>query len=317
MSKPDLVIVGSGVAGLTAGRRAQQLGLRTVILEKFESGPGFGNGRLSGGWFHAAMMDPKLRHPDELYETVIERCDGYARPELVRVWADNVLRARQFLGDEGGTFGVLDPDDESKHNVLMPSRPAVIGRIWKDHGPDLLLTRMWRTYVDSGGDHRPGHRVISLERSPEGTVNGVWAETSTGRVLIEGNAVLLCDGGFQGNPDLVAQYITPFYKLRGSTFDTGDCLQMGLAVGAKTVNMDWFYGYPLCKDSLVDDRLWPSPGPGMLIAHGMLVDGSGRRFVDENCGGEQRRKCDRTVVDTRQLLGHLRRGSLADQGNAW
>jgi fumarate reductase flavoprotein subunit len=287
MSRPDLVIVGSGVAGLSAGRRAQQLGLRTVILEKFESGPGFGNGRLSGGWFHAAMMDPKLRHPDELYQTVIERCDGYARPNLVRVWADNVLRARQFLGDEGGTFGVLDPDDESKHNVLMPSRPAAIGRVWKDHGPDLLLTRMWRTYLDNGGDHRPGHRVTDLERSADGRIIGVWAETDTGRKLVEGEAVLLCDGGFQGNPELVARYITPFYKLRGSTFDTGDCLQMGLAAGAKTVNMDWFYGYALCKDAMTDDRLWPSPGPGMLIAFGMLVDGAGRRFVDENCGAER------------------------------
>src|SRR5262249_37535905 len=162
------------------------------------------------------------------------------------------------------------PDDESKHNVLMPSRPAAIGRVWKDHGPDLMLTRMWRTYVDYGGDHRPGHRAADLERSSDGTVTGVGADTDRGRVLIDGRAVLLCDGGFQGNAELVAKYITPFYKLRGSTFDTGDCLQMGMAVGAATVNMDWFYGYTLCKDSLVDDRLWPSPGPNLPIAFGML-----------------------------------------------
>jgi succinate dehydrogenase/fumarate reductase flavoprotein subunit len=282
----DLVIVGAGVAGLTAARRAQELGLRPAILEKFDEGPGFGNGRLSGGWFHAAMMDPKVRRPDELYEAVIERCDGHARPELVRVWADNVLRALEFLASQGGTFGVLNPDEESMHNVLMPARAAVIGRPWENHGPDLLLTRMWKGFVEEGGAYRPGHRATRLELD-DGRVVGVWAETAEGDVLTRGGAVLLCDGGFQGNAELVAHYITSFYHLRGSTLDTGDALQMGLAAGAKTVNMDWFYGYPLCADVLHDDRLWPNPAPNAVAMAGVVVDGSGERFADETSGPEE------------------------------
>jgi fumarate reductase flavoprotein subunit len=281
----DLVIVGAGVAGLTAARRAQQLGVEPVILERFDDGPGFGNGRLSGGWFHAAMMDPDLRRPDELYEAVIERTDGFGRPELARVWADNVARALEFLRSEGGNFGVLDPRDESMHNVLMPPREPVIGRPWEEKGPDNLLTSMWRAFVESGGAYRPGHRAVRLETSG-GAVVGAWADTDAGSVLTPGRSVLLCDGGFQGNADLVARYITPHYKLRGSSLDTGDGLRMGMQVGAKCVNMEWFYGYPLCADSLRDDRLWPYPGPNALMAAGVVVDGGGRRFVDETSGGE-------------------------------
>jgi fumarate reductase flavoprotein subunit len=281
----DLVIVGAGVAGLTAARRAQQLGVRAVILERFGEGPGFGNGRLSGGWFHAAMMDPAIRRPDELYDAVIERTDGCSRPDVVRAWADNVARALEFLRSEGGDFGVLDPDEESMHHVLMPPRAAVIGRPWENRGPDNLLTAMWKAFVEAGGEYRPGHRAVRLETGGA-AVAGVWAETDAGTVLTSGRSVLLCDGGFQGNAELVARYITPHYKLRGSPLDTGDALLMGVAVGAMCVNMEWFYGYPLCADSMRDDRLWPNPGPNALVAAGIVVDGRGRRFVDETSGGE-------------------------------
>jgi fumarate reductase flavoprotein subunit len=61
---------------------------------------------------------------------------------------------------------------------------------------------------------------------------------------------------------------------------------MGLALGATAVNMEWFYGAPLCKDAINDDRLWPYPTPSGLIAHGVLVDAFGHRFVDESIGPE-------------------------------
>jgi fumarate reductase flavoprotein subunit len=281
----DLVIVGSGVAGLVAARRSQQLGRRVIVLEKSPLVPGFGNGRLSGGWFHAAMLDPKIRSADELYAKVMDETDGYARAEVVRAWADTVRRAHGFLQEEGATFGVLNPDEESMQNVLMPHRPAAIGQQWQERGPDLLLSRMYRSFVAAGGDHLPSHRATEL-LCEDGHVAGVWADAPEGRTLFRGAAVLLADGGFQANPELVAEYITPSYKLRGSPNDTGDALRMGGAIGAKTVNLQWFYGYALCRDALNDDRLWPYPAPGALIYAGALVDGSGRRFVDEAAKGE-------------------------------
>ena len=115
----------------------------------------------------------------------------------------------------------------------------------------------------------------------DGVITGVYVETPRGPVHIAGKAVLLADGGFQGNPEMVTTYITNAYKLRGSPHDTGDALRMGLAHGAVAVNMEWFYGAPLCRDALNDDRLWPYPTPSGLIANGLLVDAYGHRFVDE------------------------------------
>lgn len=283
--RPDLLIVGGGVAGLTAARRAQQLGLETLVLERHDGAPGFGNGRLSGGWFHAAKRTPAT-DPSVLYDTITEKTDGHARPDVARSWATNVGRAFRFLVAEGGRFEPLDDVDEERRNALMPQRAARLGRAWQGTGADNLLTVMCRRFTDGGGRFLASHRARELV-TERGRVRGVVADGPGGTVRIGARAVLLADGGFQADPALVARYITTAYKLRGSPNDTGDALRMGLEVGAVPYNMDTFYGWPLCEDAVRDDRLWPYPGPLALVAGGALVDGNGRRFVDEGLPGER------------------------------
>jgi fumarate reductase flavoprotein subunit len=285
VQEPDLLVVGGGVAGLVAARRAQQLGCSVVVFEKHHEGPGLGNGRFSGGWFHASKQTPDT-DPDVLFETIMAKTDGAARPDVARAWADNVNRAFTFLRAEGGDFQPLDAEDPERRNALMPQRPAVIGQHWQGTGVDLLLTAMWRRFVDGGGTFLPAHPARRLVVE-DGAVVGVVAESAAGEAQWRGAHVLLADGGFQGNAELVARYITAGYKLRGSPNDTGDALQMGLAAGAVAVNMDAFYGWPLCEDALRDERLWPYPGPPALISGGVLVDDHGRRFVDEGLNGER------------------------------
>jgi fumarate reductase flavoprotein subunit len=274
----DLVIVGGGVAGWTAARRAQDLGADVVVLERTHAGFGFGNGRLSGGAFHAAYLDPQS-DPTELLDAILADAGGYARRDLAEAWANNVRRAFEFLKKEGAEFAPGGPEQYMQH-VLWPPREAVIGRKFAGSGPDRLLTKMWTTFVENGGTFLADHRAIELDCT-DGAVTGVFATAPRGTVRVGGRAVLLADGGFQGNPEMVARYITTDYKLRGSPHDTGDALRMGLAIGAVAVNMEWFYGAPLCRDALNDDRLWPYPTPSGVIAEGLLVDAYGERFVDE------------------------------------
>ncbi len=289
----DLVIVGAGVAGWTAACRAQDLGASVAVLEKFHGAPSFGNGRMSGGWFHAAMRDPR-EAPDNLYQTLIDLAGGYAREELARAWADNVGRAVHYLDSMGGHFEAIEVGEEMEKkypkpmtsNVLTPYHSPRFGRDFHNSGPDLLLRELHRQFVEGGGTFLSGHRARRLEMT-DGAIVGVWADNSSGEGFIAGRSVLLCDGGFQGNADLVARYITSAYQLRGSTSNTGDGFLMGLEAGAVPVNMEWFYGYPQHRDALFDDRLWPTPTPVALVAHGIVVDATGSRFADEELRQEQ------------------------------
>ena len=90
-----------GVAGWTAARRAQELGADVAVLERTHAGFGFGNGRLSGGVFHAAYMDPTSDPNELLRAAILESSGGHARPELAKAWAMNVGRAFEFLEKEG------------------------------------------------------------------------------------------------------------------------------------------------------------------------------------------------------------------------
>jgi len=86
---------------------------------------------------------------------------------------------------------------------------------------------------------------------------------------------------------MVKRYIGPHAdqcKLRGSKQCTGDGLRMALQVGAKTVNLQYFYGHLISRKALVDDRFWPYPRLDSFVDDGILVDRSGARFVDEGRG---------------------------------
>jgi len=59
---------------------------------------------------------------------------------------------------------------------------------------------------------------------------------------------------------------------------------MATAVGAKAVNLKYFYGHLIARKALTDDRFWPYPRLDSFVDEGVLVDGRGNRLVDEGRG---------------------------------
>jgi fumarate reductase flavoprotein subunit len=272
----DLVVVGAGVAGWTAARRAQQLGLRVSVLEKFGEGPGLGNGRMSGGVFHAGYLDP-LRPPEDLWKIINWATDQTTRADVARTWADNCGRAVAFLMAEGAQFGQRGYFEWNRR-TLMPfgnGRPGLpAAERWPQAGPDRLLTKMWKTFVANGGDFQPGAAALELIESA-GAVVGV--RTAAGDV--RGKNVLISDGGYHSNTQMGAKYYgSSEYAIRASQQNTGDGLNMALAAGASTTNLDQFYGHLQHRAALDSDRFWPRPGLDYIGEAGLLVTASGRRI---------------------------------------
>ena len=73
----DVLIIGAGIAGLTAGKALQPAGLSVQLVDK---GRGVG-GRLStrrfanGAWFDHGWLDRSVANRDEILEA-LERCDS-------------------------------------------------------------------------------------------------------------------------------------------------------------------------------------------------------------------------------------------------
>ncbi len=100
--------------------------------------------------------------------------------------------------------------------------------------------------------------------------------------------MVIADGGFQANRELVHEYISPApdkVRQRNAETGRGDGLRMAKAVGAKLVGLDRFYGHVLHRDAMFNERLWPYPIIDILPVCGIIVDANGNRFTDEGLGG--------------------------------
>jgi fumarate reductase flavoprotein subunit len=132
-----------------------------------------------------------------------------------------------------------------------------------------------------------GTRATTL-RMEQGRCAGVIAQQAGRSLAIEAASVLLADGGFQANPDLVRRFISPRPEAltqRNAGSGCGDALLMAEEAGARLTDASSFYGHLLARDSLSKPGLWPYPTMDTLAGSAIMVDRAGRRFIDEGLGG--------------------------------
>ncbi|MCY3671856.1 MAG: FAD-dependent oxidoreductase [Alphaproteobacteria bacterium] len=283
MSGSDLIIVGGGLAGLTAANRAAEGGLSVLVLERGAEPDYFCNSRIAGGLLHVAFRD-MTRPAEEIRASVAESVGEAGDPAtaLAPLLADDAGKVLAWLRAEGGAF-VRGGAPEFMRWVMAPPRRRRGGLDWKGRGPDALLRRLTRNLAARGGELRLGSPVEALAVE-DGRVVGVRTAAGAERARF----VLIADGGFQDNPELVRRHLSPRPERlfrRGAGGGRGDGIAMAVEVGAATVGMDRFYGHLLGLDAFGNDRLWPYPTLDSLAAVSLLVDGAGRRFCDEGLGG--------------------------------
>ena len=109
MSNWDLIVVGSGVAGMTAALRAGEQGVEKILI--LEKAPYVGgNSRAAGGVFATGgetlakagySMDPQ-----SYYEQAMEQLQFSVNPELVRKYIFNSGAALDWLSGTGLQFEI-------------------------------------------------------------------------------------------------------------------------------------------------------------------------------------------------------------------
>ena len=258
-SSTDLLVVGGGMARVSAGARAAQHGARVTLIEKAAQ---VGGSAAFAGFVWTAAS----------YATLLEAIpDG--NPELGRRLVEGIGPGLDWIASLGVAvgpevsilrYGRGRPVDMASYLRICEAmiRKAPGGRVVLGSAPERLLT------------------------SGDGRVSGAEIAPAEGGVeLIAADAVLLATGGFQNDPVLTSLLIHPrsYSILRSSNpVSAGGGLRLGLAVGAAFgKDRAGFYGhlvsYPIaaCEPSLfVALTLYHSE-------HGLLVNRAGRRFMDE------------------------------------
>ena len=284
MTKPDLVIIGGGIAGMTVALRARELGLEVLILEK-----GVGlypcNTRYTGGAFHICFHNIE-DDPKTLQNAIIETTGGFADTELAEAVSTDAAAAVNWLRQQGIRTIKVGPDPW-RQNFLSPPGLMRAGLHWQGRGGDFMLRTLRTRFEALGGQMRCGVRATRLYME-EGHIAGVHIECDGVSDVVRAHRVVLCDGGFQANLGLMREFVSPApekLKQRGAATGNGDGLQMALEVGAAIRGTNNIYGHIVSRQAMIDDALWPYPILDYVCAAAIVVEPSGKRFMDEGLGG--------------------------------
>lgn len=281
----DLISVGGGYAGLVAASRAAQLGLKVALIERGTDELYACNSRFAGGVLHVSYENPQASQ-QALLSAIAALTAGHAQPELAQAIAGSAGRAVDWLKAEGAV--VLRVGNQAwRQCILAPPRPPVTSMEWRGHGSDVTLRRLEKNLLARGGALHRGTAALSLIME-EGRCRGVMATRGDAALTFRARSVVLADGGFQGNVDLVRQHLSPApeqLKQRGAGTGYGDCMKMARAAGAGITSLDAFYGHLISRDALHSDRVWPYPQLDELACAGILVDPRAQRIADEGLGG--------------------------------
>ncbi len=275
----QVLVVGAGLAGFTAAVRAAENGADVLLIDKSAGAFGGGNVLMASGSLRAGGKSPRT-DPAELYDFVMSEGVGY--PILVKAWSETCGRAIDWLMSAGVGLEETAP-----------------GRIWLNQKSEISLAPVYKKDVGTravstlkvrlerlGARYMSGIEGLSLIFEKD-SVQGVIARRGSEPVEARGRSTILSTGGFSANKEMLRKHVGPHAdrcKLRGSPQDTGDGLRMALELGAKAVNLKYFYGHLISRKALTDDRFWPYPRLDSFVDEGILIDRRGHRFVDEGRG---------------------------------
>ena len=228
----DLVVVGAGVSGLVAGVRAAQAGRSVRVLEKLQQERYVCNSRLTTGVWHCCAMD-LLSDPELLESRIMDVTGHYAQPDLARAIARDGLRSVRWMQQLGIRF--MKGPFNYQSFMLSPPSLTPQGRQWEGRGGDVMLRTLETELIRHGGRILRGHRAMRLLKSGE-KVTGLQGETADGVPFsINADAVIIADGGFQANPEMLRRSISSnpekiFQRNAGTGM--GDGISMAQEAGA-------------------------------------------------------------------------------------
>ena len=297
----DVIVVGGGSAAFEAAVAARQSGAeRVVMLEKAPEAEFGGNARFSHTGFRWAYTGPdEIRAfvPD-VDEARFQRLHlpGYSRDDflgdLLRVTRGRIDRAlADVLVDQSSAAMHWMHETgiawEPEHGVEVDGRtyfePGMVihpkGGI--EGGLGQLL--QWRDIaLGLDVDLRYESRVAALPGDAR-RVEGVRVTDALGNYDLLAGALILCAGGFQASAEMRARYLGPnadLMKVRGSKHDTGEVLQMALALGAKSAG-HWQGAHATPIDATFPDVELSNRANRYGYPYGITVNSLGERFFDE------------------------------------
>lgn len=269
----DVVVVGTGGAGLISAIKAKEAGANVVVLEKL---PLIGGNTLISGAEYAAPMNwlqekENISDSIELFKKDVEKAGG--DKELIDVLAKNALDGAKWLKDDIKVEWMDELMFFGGHSVKRSLIPK--GQSGKE-----LINKLHAKTEELGIEILTETNAYELIVK-NNVVTGVKAKTKNGELIVNAKSVILATGGFGANKKMLNdndKEIDDKILSTNSPGSTGDGIKMAQKIGADVVDLDKIQLYPVCD---VETGKLLYTGDTRLVGGAILVNKEGNRFVEE------------------------------------
>ncbi|WP_022854685.1 L-aspartate oxidase [Thermodesulfobacterium thermophilum] len=270
IKKTDVLIVGTGIAGLSLALKLKDLGHITVLAKKrvFETATSLAQGGI------ACVMGEDDSFELHIQDTMIAG-DGICKRETVELVVKSAPDRIKDLITWGVSFD-RDPENPQKYHLTLEgghSRRRIL-HVGDYTGRAIEKTLLERVFEEQNIEILENHFVVKIlgdkkrGSSRPKVIGGLVLDLNQSKpLIILAKVIVLCTGGvgkvylYTSNPDT----------------STGDGIAMAYSLGCRVANMEFIQFHPTClyhpkaKNFLISESL---RGEGAV-----LLNAEGKRFM--------------------------------------
>jgi len=281
----QVIVVGGGLAGMSAANTVIEQGGRTVLLDK-SSFCGGNSTKATSGINGAATRTQKTKGIDDSIDLFTSDTlkGGAKRPEVVKVLCGNSGADVDWLVDK------FDLDLSLVARLGGHSAPRT--HRGKERFPGMTITYALIQMLENVAEKTDRARIITKACANTLLTNGPacvgLVYEKAGEQIKEFGPVILASGGFGADftqNSLLAKYRPDLMHLPTTNGEhcTGDGIKMGEAIGGKSIDLEWVQVHPtgLVKPDDPDAKIKFLAAEALRGVGGLVFDASGNRIANE------------------------------------
>ncbi len=283
----EVIVIGSGFAGLAAAIECKMNGGNVIVLEKMKAIGG--NSIISDGGI--AAPDTEEQHvlgiidsSELMFEDMMRSGEGLNDPKITRLVCEHALDAYTWSKDVLNVKYMSRVDIFGGHQVPRCYSPDPLSgstmilkmkRKCDELGIEIRLSTYVKSFIKDDSD-----RVIGIEIIENYSLNQSNAVISTKRYASKG--IIIATGGFAADKQFLKKIIKEDFLTTNKKSTSAEVIEASMKINAATKHLDQIQWMPWTTEDEIGYGKGGLFGDYIVSSYGILVDcKSGKRFVNE------------------------------------